>query len=440
MSNSDSGDDLVTERVEDAEVGQQFAVNAATAQQVQGTSSVRSDNPPANQDGDDSDSSADLGSLTCQQYFQRHDKNKAILLTMCLGLESADGKRLLGDPTSPPYDDLKPRTKWRPTNPMLVREVLRRCKASPSQKKPVRCSNWAGKKLVEWLSKNPVTAPLDVDWLKRTESAMYDACLRAAAEKKKLQGQTQGDKMASWTDDLPYLWMYCCAVHDDVRETLVRSQDVLDRAQLDARNSVVAPPAFYEALKDKYNDESFIPTTRKLPDLYETFASPIVLPLDEMPGPVTTDFIKKKWNDSKMKLTKVIDRWERSGNGFGQLDDDASEQDANEPATFGHVTAGRLLAGDNRSEFVWPHLQEGFHLLYLWNEADKLDILQYCIVALSDVVAATGEKVDTSTAKPATKRTKTEEDQFRKLTASSMHPSHCGEPSTCKGELQPIPD
>jgi len=126
----------------------------------------------------------------------------------------------------------------------------------------------------------------------------------------------------------------------------------------------------------------------------------IELPFNLMPGPIAADQVKSKLADARVKLMKIVNRWERSGNGFKQLRDeeeeDAEYDDSNEgdfdpnadvPDNFGHLIDENYLEGNNRKSFVWCSEGEKDHHLYFWHLLDSQGVLSKVINKLEKMVA-----------------------------------------------------
>ena len=69
--------------------------------------------------------------------------------------------------------------------------------------------------------------------------------------------------------------------------------NVMDRQELDARNSASRPETFFESVARVFNDDTTFFITESLPDLHYSFAHPMSLAFDDMPGPVTPEEGKK---------------------------------------------------------------------------------------------------------------------------------------------------
>jgi hypothetical protein len=313
----------------------------------------------------------------CERYYKCNGEKLPELMAMCLGLRSGD--RDLGDATAEPYASMKFRKKVTPTQKHMSEEIKRRARASniaiPS------CTYWTKERLVSWLQDNSVGVPADIVFLKHEEKKLHDVVAKGNSERERDNGGDGSTRGTAWTTNEPYLRLYHSMFHEDVKGALVRMNQVLDRQQLDARNSGNRPETFFEAVARVYNDESIIFITESLPDLHYTFAHPITLSLDDVPGEVTAEECKKRFADARAKLIKIIAKWELSGNGFGQR--------AVEDAEFGHLGEENLEAGDNRGNFLDSMTKE--HILYFWHLADRNELLKNVLNVIADTSAADTE-------------------------------------------------
>jgi hypothetical protein len=100
--------------------------------------------------------------------------------------------------------------------------------------------------------------------------------------------------------------------------------------------------------------------------------------------------------NDKAKLVMMINKWERSGNGAGMP---RAEEDPN----FGRVSfvsgtmdrnQGTYFDGDDRSNFIGGKSER---LLYLWDIADRYEILTSFKEMLSQLVAADALSVPSTT-------------------------------------------
>jgi hypothetical protein len=93
---------------------------------------------------------------------------------------------------------------------------------------------------------------------------------------------------------------------DEALQAMLRSQTVMTRAELDARNSSERPETFAEVVARKYNDPDVVFVTEKLPDLHMAFSDEIELEFDDMPGgKITAEEAKKRITEARAKLLQV---------------------------------------------------------------------------------------------------------------------------------------
>ena len=102
---------------------------------------------------------------------------------------------------------------------------------------------------------------------------------------------------------------------DEVKRLYQKSQDCLSPAELDARNSVLKVVDFYDKVVEIFNDESFQPESKRIPDLHEQFASPIQLPFKVYR--LTRDKAKDLLVNIRPRLVKILHNYALSGNGSG---------------------------------------------------------------------------------------------------------------------------
>jgi len=306
----------------------------------------------------------------CQRRFRTLGENLTALMSMCVGLRSGDDDRELGNCGIEPYTTMKFRGKVAPTQKHLSEETRRRA-AVNGMTRP-HCNYWKKEKLVEWLNANPVSEPDDIVFLLGEERKLFDSVVRGN------QDQSDKDKTSAragaWISNEPFLRLYHCIFCDDNRDLLATMNKVMDRDELDARNSAERPETLFEAVARMFNDDEIVFVTSALPDLHYAFASTIVLDFEDMPGKVTPEECKKRFADSRAKLIKIISKWELSGNGFGQR--------SREDDDFGHLDEECFEAGDNRGNFLDTMTKE--HILYFWHLADQNDMMKQVLNVIVD--------------------------------------------------------
>ena len=135
----------------------------------------------------------------------------------------------------------------------------------------------------------------------------------------------------------------------------------------------------------QFNDGKWTPDSLVLPDLHEDYARSKPLPLNV--APITADQFKKKLNDNRYKMVKVIGDWERSGAGAGMInnviegdDDEEKDDDATETQcdmqrqhrTQNESQQYEFIDGDDRKSFL---RERPAHILYLWHISHQYGIL-----------------------------------------------------------------
>ena len=356
----------------------------------------------------------------CAELVRSSDNSKPLVLIMAYGLTSLQGpSRCLGDLEVEPYKSHKPRSKIDCSNKDMAEEVMRRATTMniKDKGKPPKPKNWKTNKLRDWLLQCPRLDKNDIDFLRAQEFALFTALANAAAENTEQANKSK--RQAAWNSNEPFLRLYLCACDDRARAALLTKDALMDRQQLDARNNEARPLTFEEEVAKLFNDKDFLPCTESLPDLSTTFSNPIPLPFESMPGPITPDQVKSKLADARVRLMRIINRWETSGNGFGQIrdeqagtsdkdkeddndseaekDEDAGDSDSDEgnkfdtsadvSDTFGHLIDENFQDGDNRQSFLWHHDGDKDHLLCFWHLLDSQGILSKAINKLDREVA-----------------------------------------------------
>ena len=172
----------------------------------------------------------------------------------------------------------------------------------------------------------------------------------------------------SWTSDIPFLRLYHTLVEDGIRSTFGKAYNAKTREELDGRNTTLFQD-FYELAATQFNNANWIPLSLVVPDLHEDFRSSKPLPLNVTP--ITADQFKKKLNDNRYKMVKLISDWERSGAGAGMVNDMIDEDDNSQGTTQQYEY--EFLDGDDRKLFLHERPP---HVLYLWHLAHKYGILR----------------------------------------------------------------
>jgi hypothetical protein len=311
-----------------------------------------------------------------------------VLLAMAIGLPSCvDGIQCIHD-TEPftlhkkyYHSDLKP------TNTEFMNEILRRTKHYGL--KPCRPSQWKKNKMVQWLLDNKMDATKqakDHAYITNT-IASYKVFI---ANSNLSNGQARKANMdpdehykRGWYGFKCHLRFYHTLLDDEIRESLSKAFSSMTREELDARNSSMRPPTFFELAAVKYNDPKWIPRSLPLPDLHDDFKYAMDLPLQIAPADAQT--LKKHFGNNRANMVLVVGRWEKSGSGKAMINESVSEAEVY-----------KFIDGDDRATFLWS---EPPHVLYLWHISYTHDILPTVRQQLANGVLADGD-VTTKTSVP----------------------------------------
>lgn len=336
----------------------------------------------------------------------RYDENrsKTLLMAMCYGLSNDEQERKIGDLSLEPYASSKQKKSFTPSVKQLRIEMVRR--AAALHMKSPRSSHYTKQQCYKWLMGNPMAHPSDIAFLVQ-EEAGFKAEVEDANNKAKA---IKAKKTSNWVDNDPFLRLYHCLIDDKVKAAFLTRDHVLNREELDARNSDRRPKSYEQLATELFNDPTFDPTALQLPNLHSDFDEPYkLLHLEDMPGLITREEVKSRMADSRAKLMAVISNWELSGNGFGQRTEEEDD--------FGRLDEDHLL-DDNRSAFLQGYRS---HILYLWHLSDEEDILHSVKSILDPVCAANTDSIPV-VQKKAKKLKSSEDDErnFREQIRSSF--------------------
>ena len=256
-------------------------------------------------------------------------KDLRLLFAMAVGCNS----RELPDHKDPPFSKAKAyRSEVKPDTATLKLEVTQQYQAYIHKGHQPLPSNWKMDKCIEYLMSNPIptSEKRDLDFLQsELEEWKGIQCLVNDSHKR------EDDRILHrlWSCDIPYLRLYHMLVEDHIRSAFGKAYHAKIREELDGRNSTLFQD-FYEFTAKQFNNGEWIPDSLVLPDLHEDYARSKPLPLNV--APITADQFKKKLNNNRYKMVKVIADWERSGAGAGMInnviegDDEEKDDDATE--------------------------------------------------------------------------------------------------------------
>lgn len=326
----------------------------------------------------------------CQKLYNDNSNSKKILLSMAISIGS------FGDLSMEPYKSAVNRKSFTPTADNLKDEISRRAAFFKLDKKP-RPKGWNTARLIQWLVGNPITEVDDIEFITR-EVSDFESKLVAAANERSSEAELHRG-VEAWLGAEPFLRLYHVMMDDKVREAYTNLNNVLNRAELDARNSEARPPDFYDLACNLFNDNQFNPETHVYPDLHEDFKSPIKLLFKDAPTPATPQKIKEKIADIRARLVVIIDKWERSGNGGGNrsIDDD----------DYGRISS-MTLQDDDRANFLGGNKP---HLLYFWQILDECELLQRTLSIIPKEHSASSDGIpSTSSSTTGSNRKKPRDD------------------------------
>lgn len=242
-----------------------------------------------------------------------------------------------------------------------------------------RPNAWRMAAVMKWLQDNPIIDPDDIKFLTK-EVKDFESKLTAAT--KECNSEVELHKgVEAWIGAEPFLCLYHVMMDYEICIAYAYLNQVLNQTELDARNSVIRPPYFYDLAANLYNNPTFNPETHIYSELHADFNQPIKILFKDAPTPVTPHKIKEKIADIQARLVVIIDNWERSGNGGGNwsIDDD----------DYGRIST-MTLQDDDRSNFLEGNKT---HLLYFWQVLDETKLLQKTLLIIPKNHSASSDGV-----------------------------------------------
>ena len=190
---------------------------------------------------------------------------------------------------------------------------------------------------------------------------------------------------------------------------MIRNQ-LMDKDELDAsKNHPKRPKPWSVVLAKKFNSPSFVARTAALPVLHSVYCESKTIKLEDGPGEITAEEVERRIADSQTILKKIIMKWEISGRGDGERNDDdkgGSTRKEGQPG-FGHIEYEKFetRAGDNKSKFLCNKGKERRpHLLYFWHLMDGNEILDAALDIIDLSIGGDSKSAPAAMAlKPSTK-------------------------------------
>lgn len=330
----------------------------------------------------------------CVSALYLEEKHYALkdILTLCRGLPSTEVggvTHLAADCDEEPWKSIKPSV--RPSNLMLRSEVDRRWVTFYSSEITPRNKSWTMAQCNTWLDSHPISTPADQAYLQGLYRCHRNDAIRAAeeaiAERHLLGTTTTTTRGLPWTMKEAYLRLIHCLVDfDHIRSLFIRRNvHSRSRMELDGRNSENRPRTVWEEIAVKWNDVEFEAETI-LVEMHEDYRTIYNIPHSSIAGLIaaTPEGCKEKITNMLVNLGRIIDRWERSGQGDGGFepeDDDDEDESQQEFGSFHTRTHGALAS---RAAFLRDRPP---YLLYFWQVLVDHDLLATSVARIDPSVA-----------------------------------------------------
>jgi hypothetical protein len=247
----------------------------------------------------------------CEDLWIRNDECLMLLTAMAQGLWSREGHLTFPGMMFDIKNDGLLKTSFKDKATILVPKLthlLEECKRRSDLFAIPRI-----RKIIAWLKDHPVVDPKDVLFLRHEITKTYRAIRHQSEESRT---QAAGNR-SNWISTNSWLRLYCAAIDDEARSSLLQKDCCMNRAELDGRNHVERPDNWYAKTAELYNSKK-IYATLALWDLHIDFVYNRQLRFQDLPGgPITEADVKTKLAESHAKLIVIISKWEQSGNGFG---------------------------------------------------------------------------------------------------------------------------
>ena len=153
----------------------------------------------------------------------------------------------------------------------------------------------------------------------------------------------EGNPSRSYITVLNRLCLIEAFFDDDAKEHIRQTQEILSRAQLDARNSIHKVIDYFQLVCDLCNNESFVAHIQALPHLHDELKRALIIKKDNYE--FTRDKVKEEFNNMKFMLHDIVKNYELRGNGGRQCNED--EKDWGSCCLIGTD----LVDGDDRGNF-----------------------------------------------------------------------------------------
>lgn len=351
-----------------------------------------------------------------QRFYEANACSRVYLVVLCIGLRNVDGTDLIDTNSTPWTTETKASVK--PKAKILKDEVRRRALLCDNILPKPRPNAWGVTELMEWLNANPISQLEDVKFLTdevgRVKRIMFESREQQAREDVVLQ---TGD----WRGNLPFLRLIHCLGEDDIKYSYLHRHDPWSRPMLDARNSESRPPTVYETIADRWNSPTFNPSTT-ISLCHFDFSSSICLDHSTVAAlmPATARRVEDKLTQLRASVTRLIRKWEKSGQGDGghHTDDESSitnDVENEDSLQFGTLQGRPQYALDSRAAFLQG---KPSYLLYFWEFIDEHGLLSTTLQKMNEDVAAVDGAASVPTIAAGARSSKKREAEEAGLVAS----------------------
>jgi len=182
---------------------------------------------------------------------------------------------------------------------------------------PPRPNAWTVARAQEWLNNNPITIAGEVAFLKAAIRQHVDT---GGAEG--VPGAGAAGARANWHGKYPHLRLIHAMVdHDNIKHAYITCGHLPSgRMTVENRNTqATKDKSVWKLLADKWNDPLYFPVTSVKENTHSDFSRPIALSFEIVSHvqPATVEKVQEKWSSMVLALNRVIQKWERSGQGYG---------------------------------------------------------------------------------------------------------------------------
>jgi hypothetical protein len=268
--------------------------SSARSQQSNRRSPAASTNNSIADEDDEEEFEDNIG--PCEAHFVSSNFPWKVLFAMAIGV--GPDKETLVSAEEEPFLSSNKKSDFKPTAKDLKAEVHRR--GMNPKGKPFPCGWWSLPQLNKHLTDHPIVDEIDVEFLRRKTNEIKSAGIPSEQDDKLV---TEGS--SRWTDPKAFLRLYHVLVEEEVKKLFLTRDNVLNRQELDARNSSQRRKTFQEAAADLYNDPNFAPSTFAWGNVHSDFAESIKLAAEDAPTQVTPEKIMEQFNNVRAKVSQV---------------------------------------------------------------------------------------------------------------------------------------